>query len=265
MKIGIFDSGLGGLITMRGIVRRLPEYDFAYLGDTKRVPYGNRSQQTIYEFTESAIRFLFSRDCGLVIVACNTASTEALRRIQREFLPKFGPDRRVLGIIIPTVETAIGQGSERIGVIGTPATVRSDVYPREIKKMNPEALVFQNAAPLIAPMIENGGAKWLEPILKDYLKPLLAKRIDTLILGCTHYAIARKMIRKITGPKVKVVCQDELAPGKLADYLERHPEIEAKLSKAGERTFFATDITDTLNSLGKRWFGGEIKLQRVEL
>ncbi|MBI4457873.1 glutamate racemase [Candidatus Uhrbacteria bacterium] len=265
MKIGIFDSGLGGLITMRGIVGRLPEYDYVYLGDTKRVPYGNRSQQTIYEFTEAAVRFLFERDCGLVIIACNTASTEALRRIQQEFLPKFLADRRVLGIIIPTVETAIERGSRRLGVIGTPATVRSGVYPRELRKLRPDIEVLQVATPLLAPMIENGGAKWLEPILADYLKPLLEKNIDTLVLGCTHYPIAKEMIRSIAGPGIQVICQDELAPGKLEAYIRRHPEIEARLSKKGDKTFFATDITETLRSLAASWFGRNADLRQAEL
>ncbi len=263
--IGIFDSGLGGLITMRGIVERLPAYDYVYLGDTKRVPYGNRSQQTIYEFTESGIRFLFERGCTLVIIACNTASTEALRRIQQEFLPKYGPNHRVLGVIIPTVEAAIASGAARVGVIGTPATVGSDAYLRELRKLRPDVRIFQTAAPLLAPMIENGGARWLEPILADYLKPLIAERIDTLILGCTHYPIVKETIRRLVGPRIRVVGQDELVPEKLADYLARHPEIESSLGKNGDRRFFATDITGTLRELAGNWFGSNVELRQVEL
>lgn len=263
MKIGIFDSGLGGLVTMRGIVKRLPGYDYVYLGDTKRVPYGNRSQETIYEFTEAAVKFLFDRGCGLVIIACNTASTEALRRIQRNFLPKAAPGRRVLGVIIPAAEAAAETGARRIGLIGTIATVHSDAYVREIKKLRPEAKLTQVAAPLLAPMIENGGTGYLEPILKDYLRPLA--KAETLILGCTHYPIAKGLIRRLVGKKVKVICQDEVVPEKLADYLRRRPEIEKKLSRRGSKTFYATDITETLKKLSKNWFGKNIKLELADL
>lgn len=265
MNIGIFDSGLGGLITLRGIIRRLPEYHYIYLGDTARVPYGNRSPETIYQFTETAVRFLFERDCVLIIIACNTASTEALRRLQREFLPSQAPDRRVLGVIIPTAEAVLARSPARIGVIGTLATVRSGVYEREIHKLHPEAHIFQSATPLIAPIIENGGIKYLEPILRDTLAPLIKKRIDTLILGCTHYALIKRIVRKITGPNIRVVSQDEIVPHKLKSYLKRHPEIARRLSVNQQCEFFVTEITPTLSHLATVWFGAGIFLQPTDL
>jgi glutamate racemase len=265
MKIGVFDSGLGGLIIMRSIIKLLPQYEYVYFGDTKHVPYGNRSEEAIYRYTESAIDFLFKQGCALIIIACNTASTEALRRIQQEYLLKRYPDRRVLGVIIPTAEECIDVRSKRIGLLATIATVRSVAYIRELKKLDPGITIFQKPAPLLAPMIENDGLKWLKPIVQDYLRTLLARRVDTILLACTHYPLIKTMIRQIVGKKIRVISQDELLPKKLKDYLKRHPEIEKTLAKNKKRTFYATDVTPTLKALAQKWFGKKTSLHRIAL
>lgn len=230
MKIGVFDSGLGGLFILRALKKQLPEYDYIYLGDTQRVPYGNRSREAIYHFLEQAVDYLFKENCALIIIACNTASAEALRKIQQHYLPRHYPTRRVLGVIIPTAEEVLTvKNIQRLGVLATQGTVNSGAYVREIKKLNPRIQVFQSAAPLLVPLIENNGAKWSEPILQEYLKPLLRKRVQAIILGCTHYPALKVKIRSMAG--VKVISQDECLSDKLGDYLRRHPEIDKRLSK----------------------------------
>lgn len=262
MKIGIFDSGLGGLIVAQSLVENLSEYDYLYYGDTVRVPYGNRSQDTIYQFTKEAVEYLFKQDCKLIILACNTASAEALRKIQKEYLPKNYPDRKVLGVVIPTVEVAVETTkNQKIGVIGTLSTVNSGSFPREIKKLDPQIKIFQQATPLLVPLIENQGLRWAESILEEYLKPLLVKNIDTLILGCTHYPAFKDLIKKKVGENVEVISQDEIIPNKLKDYLFRHPEIEKDLSKNSKREFIVTDLTENIQELAKELFGKKVNLQ----
>ena len=264
MKIGIFDSGLGGLVILRPLVKALPEYDFVYLGDTQRVPYGNRSEETIYKFLEQAVSYLFKQDCKLIIVACNTASAEALQKIQKKYLPPHYPNRKVLGVIIPTAEEAVKDGKIRkVGVLATQGTVDSGTYIREIKKLNPRISVYQQAAPLLVPLVENDGIKWAQPILEEYLKPLLRKKVDVIVLGCTHYPMLKREIRKTSG--VKVISQDELMPQKLKSYLKRHPEIDRQLSKKGVVRLLATDITKSLQSQSQKWFGGKTILAKVVL
>jgi glutamate racemase len=264
MKIGVFDSGLGGLIVMHSLAQELPDYEYVYLGDAARVPYGNRSHELVYKFTRDAIEFLFSQDCHLVIVACNTASAEALRRIQREYLPGNYPGRRVLGVLIPTAEMAIASSpGKTIGVLATAGTVTSGTFTREIHKLDPGATVLEHAAPLLVPLIENEGTQWAEPILEAYLRPFIDRRIDSLILGCTHYPVLKAQIRAIVGPKVAVLSQDEFIPGRLADYLQRHPEVAGKLAKAGSRRFFVTDVTPGLRRLANDLYYGEVALELV--
>ncbi len=200
-SIGIFDSGFGGIQILKHIVKELPEYDYIYLGDTARVPYGNRSQEIIYEFSIQAVDFLFEKGCQLIIFACNTASSKALRKIQREYLPKKYPGRKVLGVIVPASEAAVLKTkNKRIGVIGTQATVNSKAFKRELNKLDPKIKVFQKACPLLVSMVEAGehSSKKTKVILGKYLKPLIDKKIDTLILGCTHYGIMEREIKKIT-------------------------------------------------------------------
>lgn len=264
MQIGVFDSGLGGLAIARAIMDRLPEYDYLYLGDTKRVPYGVRSQETIHEFVGQALGFLFANDCQIVILACNTASAEALRKSQQEYLPVHYPERRVLGVIIPTAEVAVqGRESPRIGVLATPSTVESDAYGRELRRQRPEAAVFQKSAPLLVPMIENEGVRYLDPVLDDYLASFQELGIDALVLGCTHYCLVKERIREKIG--VDVICQDEVVPEKLADYLRRHPEIEGKLSKGGRRRFVVTDLTSSFQAFAARLMDGSVDLEVVQI
>jgi glutamate racemase len=266
MKIGVFDSGLGGLFVTRALVKNLPQYDYIYLGDTQRVPYGNRSHEIVYRFLEEAVDYLFKHDCGLIIVACNTASAEALRRIQQEYLPEHYLRRRVLGIIIPTAEVALKNDKmRRVGVLATQGTVDSNAYVRELKKICSKVTIFQQAAPLLVPLIENDGVKFAGPILRYYLKPLLRKNIDTLILGCTHYPILKPQIKKMCGKGVKIISSDEIISAKLADYLARHPEMEKRLSKHKRRDFLVTDLTNATKRLTKKWFGRDIKPQIIKI
>jgi glutamate racemase len=265
MKIGIFDSGLGGLFITKALVKKLPQYDYIYLGDTQRLPYGNRSHETIYLFLKEAVNYLFEHDCALIIVACNTASANALRRIQQEYLPAHYPKRRVLGIMVPTAEAALENGeARRVGVLATQGTIDSNAYVREFKKIHPDVAIFQQAALLLVPLIESNGTKFVDPILRDYLKPLLRKNIDTLILGCTHYPILKKEIKKICGKDIKIISPDEIISAKLADYLSRHPEMEKHLSKHKRREFLVTDLTNATKILSRKWFGTNIKLNIVK-
>jgi glutamate racemase len=261
MKIGVFDSGLGGLAIARAIAERLPEYDYLYLGDTKRVPYGNRSQETIHEFTAEALDFLFENGCRLVVIACNTASAESLRKSQQEYLPKHYPERRVLGVIIPTAEAAVEAGGRNVGVMATVSTVESGAYERELKRCCETVNVIQRPAPLLVPIIENDGLKYVGPILDDYLAGL--ENVDSLILGCTHYCLVKDEVRKrFEGP---VISSDEVVPAKLEDYLKRHPEMERELAKKGKRRYCVTDLTSGYASFAHRLMGENLPLEVVSL
>jgi glutamate racemase len=262
MKIGVFDSGLGGLLLAHSIQQALPEYDYLYLGDTARVPYGNRSQETIYRFTEEAVDYLFRHDCRLVVLACNTASAEALRRVQQEYLPRHYPERRVLGVLIPAAEDAVAASeSGRIGVLATQATVQSRAFVHEIIKLRPDAQVLQQSAPLLVPLIELGGVQYARPILADYLAPLRAASVESLVLGCTHYPVLKAQIEEEVGPSVRVIDQNTVVPAKLRDYLRRHPEMDRHLSRTGRRIFLVTDVTPSMTVLAEQWFGRPVPLE----
>jgi len=254
MKIGIFDSGVGGLIVAKAIRQAMPKYDYVYLGDTKRVPYGNRSHETVFEFTRQAVDHLFKKEnCAIVIIACNTASARSLRRIQQEYLPKNFPDRRVIGVLIPTAEDCVKY--KKVGIIGTNGTIASNTFPNEIHKLNSKTKIFQNPAPMLVPMAEEGEKELVKPFLVKYLKPLLAKNPDAIALGCTHYPFYKKEIRKIVGSKIKIISQDEIIPKKLKDYFARHLEIEKQLSKNKKVKILVTDITKNVEKLTREWFG----------
>ena len=257
MKIGIFDSGLGGLIITKAIRAALPQYDYVYLGDTKRVPYGNRSHEVVHQFTREGVEHLFNKEnCGLVIIACNTASARALREIQREY-----KDKKILGVLIPAAEEAVNFG--KVGVLATEGTVASGTFIKEINKLNGRVKVFQNPAPMLVPLIE-AGEKNVKPFLVEYLEPLLKKNINALILGCTHYPILKKEIKEIAGKNIKIISQDEIVPKKLKDYLARHKEIERTLSKNKTANILVTDVTENVTKLSKKWFGS-LKIKLVEL
>ncbi len=266
-SIGVFDSGFGGLQILRHIVKALPQYNYIYLGDTARTPYGSRSQETIFNFTKQAVDFLFKKNCWLVILACNTASSSALRKIQREYLPEHYPKRRVLGVIIPTAEEAVKMAEKRVGVMATEGTVSSKAFIREIKKLSSKLKIFQQPCSLLVPLIEENEERSsaADLILKKYLQPLIKKKIDTLILGCTHYGVLENKIRKITGGKIAVINEGKIIGQKLKSYLKKHGEIENKLGKNKKIKFFTTDLTDKFKTLGSKFFGRKIFPQKVEL
>ena len=266
--IGIFDSGIGGLTIAKEVLRQLPEYQFLYLGDTARTPYGNRSQELIYKFTEQAVDYLFKQGCELIIIACNTASAEALRKIQQEWLPKHYPGRRVLGVIRPVVEEVVkASRSGRIGVVGTRGTIRSNAYERELNEQKKDLKIYQQACPMLVPLIEEGWTKRPETnkILRHYVRPLKLRMIDTLILGCTHYPILYKQFQRICGKSIKVLDTPKIVAGKLQDYLKRHPEIESRLAKGKDHRFLVTDLTDVFEKNAQNWLGQKIELKKINL
>jgi glutamate racemase len=262
-KIGIFDSGFGGLHVLRSIVKKLPQYEYVYLGDTARAPYGDRSQEIILSYTRQGTEFLFEQGCGIIIIACNTASSRALRKLQAE----YGAEKKVLGVLIPAAEEAIvTTRNQRIGVMATRSTVTSKTFVRELVKLNPSVQVFQKACPLLVPLVEAGeyNSKEMKTILMRYLDPLLRKNIDTLILGCTHYGILERKIRAIIGPHIRIVSETKIVPMKLENYFKRHSEIKEMLSTNSGIRFFSTDPTEKFRILGSELFGRPILVEKVE-
>lgn len=268
--IGIFDSGYGGLTVMREIVKALPQYDFLYLGDNARSPYGTRDFDTIYRYTLEAVKYLFAQGCPLVILACNTASAKALRTIQQLDLPRLDATRRVLGVIRPTAEV-IGSFSQtkKVGILGTPGTVRSESYLMEIGKFHPETKVLQQACPMWVPLVENGELdnEGTHFFVKKYLFELLSPSpdIDTILLGCTHYPLLSPVIKKYLPEKIKVISQGGIVAKSLADYLQRHPEMERRISQNGQRVFHTTGATEDFDGHSTLFFGEEIGSVYVSL
>lgn len=265
MKIGIYDSGLGGLLLAKTIQHKLPQYDYIYLGDTQRVPYGNRTPETVYRYATECVDFLFKKGCQLIIVACNTVSVESLRRLQHEYLPTHFPNRRILGVVVPTIEAVTESGAQRVGIIGTRVTIQSNVYKIELQKRNHSLSVVQQATPLLVPFVEEGETKLVQPLLQSYLAPFKKQKLDALILGCTHYCLLAQEIQRIVGKHTNVIRQDTIVPKKLALYLHRHPEIEKKLSSKGTIQLLVTEQSSVYNTLAKQWFGKAAKLKLVTL
>lgn len=266
--IGVFDSGFGGLAVLREFLQALPEYDYLYLGDNARIPYGTRSDAVVLKFTRQAVDYLFAQGCVLIILACHTASSKALRAIQQQYLPYHYPNNRVLGVVIPTVEEALARSvSGRIGVIATEGTVASNSFKIELRKLNPRVQVFQQACPLLVPIIECGeqDGEVADLMLRKYLTPLLAQKIDTLILGCTHYSILKPKIQALVNSQVRIICSGEVTAMKLADYLRRHPEIDCRLSRQGQRRYLTTDLTPRFRELASLFMGEEIEAEVVQL
>jgi len=268
--IGIFDSGIGGLTVMKEIVKELPEYDYLYLGDSARSPYGTRSFKTIYEYTLESVKYLFSQNCPLIILACNTASAKALRTIQQKDLPEIAPSKRVLGVIRPTAEV-IGTYSRtgHVGVLGTVGTVNSRSYLMEIKNQFPELTVHQEACPMWVPLVENGeynnsGADYF---VKKNLQKLISKdkNIDTLLLACTHYPLLLPKIRAFSSEDMTLLSQGNIVARSLSDYLKRHPEIEGKCSKNEKRRFLTTDLTDHFDLQARTFYGETIHSEIIHL
>jgi len=271
--IGVFDSGLGGLTILKAFLKRLPQYDYVYLGDSARTPYGDKSQDVIYNYTREAVDFLFKKGCEIVIVACNTASAKALRKIQREWLPKEYSGRRVLGVLIPVAEAAVEEVEDnkkknKIGIIGTRATIESGVYEKEINKLRPGLEIYNQACPLLVPLVEEGWIKKRETkmILRKYLRKLKLKKIDILILGCTHYPVLYKEIQSVMGKQCRVLNSPEIVAQKLANYLKRHLEIDEKIGKNKKRFFYTTDDVNLFKNFGEKFLGEEIKsIEKMEL
>jgi len=268
--IGIFDSGFGGLTVFRSIADLLPQYDYIYLGDNARAPYGNRSFETVYEYTLECVQWFFRQGCPLVILACNTASAKALRSIQQLDLPLQGGEKKVLGVIRPTAEV-IGQytKTKKVGVLGTKGTVSSLSYPREIGNFFPEVEVFQQACPLWVPFIENGDYQndGVDYYIQNDLKSLFAQDagIDTILLACTHYPLLADKIKKHLPDNVQVIGQGELVAASMKDYLYRHPEIENIVSKNGRKLFYTTDSKADFEEHAQLFFGEPIKAHTVHL
>lgn len=264
MKIGIFDSGLGGLIITHALKESLSRYDYLYLGDTANLPYGNKTKDQIYEYTKKALGYLFENDCKLVIVACNSASADALRRIQQEFIPNNWPDRKALGVLIPSAEVAVRSG-KKIGIICTAATAESGAFDREITKLSKNAELVSKATPELVEHIEKGDMDRAHGQLEKYLDRMIGQGIDTLVLGCTHYPVIKAKARELMGKSVTVVSQDEIIAEKLKDYLARHGEIEKLLSKDKRMRFFVTQKNTDSAKFASELFGKAIKLEMVEL
>lgn len=271
MNIGVFDSGLGGLTIFKELIKNLPQYNYMYLGDNARVPYGGRSQEIIYEFTRQAVEFLFKKNCALIVLACNTSSAAALRRIQQEYLPNHYSDRRVLGVIKPVVEAVTESNAKRVGIIATRATVNAKSFIKEIHKLNSNIAVIQQAGPLLVPFIEEGetDSPAFISVLKRYLEPLVKKDIDSLILACTHYELVKDEVKNIVGKKINVIAEGKIVAQKLIDYLRRHPEIERQLDKQSNRIYYITDVNARYKYLSKVFLDGYFskrdKLKRVQL
>lgn len=262
--IGVFDSGYGGLTILKELVKQLPSYDYMYLGDNARAPYGTRSFDTVYHYTLECVKHLFAKGCPLVILACNTASAKALRNIQQLDLPHIAPDRRVLGVIRPTTEV-IGDFSHtgHIGIFATAGTVASESYLVEIEKFFPGTQVFQEACPMWVPLIENNeyDKEGADYFVKKHIDNLLKKSpaIDAVLLGCTHYPLLIQKIRQFLPTHIQIINQAEIVARSLIDYLHRHPEIDERCSKNGNRTFYTTDSTENFDKQSAVFFGQNVK------
>lgn len=268
--IGVFDSGFGGLTILKEIVKQLPQYDYLYLGDNARAPYGPRSFETVYEYTLECVKKLFAMDCELVILACNTASAKALRNIQQKDLPTLAPNKRVLGVIRPTTEV-VGKLSKtgHVGVLGTVGTITSNSYPIEIAKFYPNITVHQEACPMWVPIVENNEieSEASDIFIQKNLNNLLNqdKNIDTIILGCTHYPLLINKIKKHLPANITLLSQGEIVADGLVDYLKRHPEMEQKCSKGNSIEFYTTDSPANFDKAASMFYGKEVKSKHLEL
>ncbi len=268
--IGVFDSGYGGLTVLKELVKTLPDYDFLYLGDNARTPYGTRSFEVVYEYTLQAVKYLFNQNCPLVIIACNTASAKALRNIQQLDLPKIAPDRRVLGVIRPSVEkVAEITVNGHVGVLGTTGTVVSESYPIELQKWSGGKVksTVQEACPMWVPIVENNeiGTEGAEYFIKKNIQNILQKDkdLDTLVLGCTHYPLLMDTIQKYVPENIKILQQGEITAEKLREYLIHHPEIENRLSKNSSLRFQTTESAENFNGKAALFLGHKVVAEHV--
>lgn len=268
--IGVFDSGYGGLTVLKEIKNLLPHYDFIYLGDNARTPYGTRSFETVYQYTLQSVKWLFEQGCPLIILACNTASAKALRTLQQKYLPGYDAEKRVLGVIRPTAEI-IGNYSvtKHIGIMGTKGTVQSESYLIEVGNFFREIQVFQHACPMWVPLVENNEylSKGADYFIKKDIDILLSKssKIDTVLLACTHYPLLLNKIKEYLPKNIKVISQGPIVANSLEGYLKRHPEMEAKCSKTSRLQFFTTDSTTDFDKHSEFFFGERVNSKHLDL
>jgi glutamate racemase len=280
--IGVFDSGFGGLTVLRSLIRRLPGYDYFYLGDSARAPYGSRSLQMVHSFTREAVEFLFEVGCPLVVIACNTASAQALRTLQQRHLPAHRPDRRILGVVRPSAEALAGLPpgaipgvtepsltTGTVAVLGTAGTVASGSYALELAKLAPRLKLIQQACPLWVPLVEAGetSGPGVDYFLHKYLDPLFARsdQPSRILLGCTHYPLLEDGIRAIVPRSTEIVEQGDLVADRLADWLRRRPDMEQRLSRGGRRRYSTTDDPAWFAKQGEAIMGGAIPVEKVVL
>lgn len=268
--IGVFDSGYGGLTVLKEIREKLPQYDFLYLGDNARAPYGSRSFDVIYDYTWQAVQALFERGCSLVILACNTASAKALRNIQRLKLPELHPDKRVLGVIRPSTEELDKHTkTKHVGVLATEGTIRSNSYEIELGKFAPDLVVNQHACPMWVPLIENnqfdtpGGIYFIQEDLVQILDK--DPKIDTILLACTHYPILIEQVRKLLPEYIEVLAQGHIVAESLADYLDRHPEMVEKCTQKGTVTYLTTENARIFSEKASAMMNDEIVAEHLTL
>jgi glutamate racemase len=280
--IGVFDSGFGGLTVLDSLLKALPQYDYVFLADNARAPYGARSLDVIYEFTLESVEWLFDEGCTLVLLACNTASTRALRNLQQLHLPKHRPDRRVLGVVRPSVEALAGlppgavpgrtppsPATGVVAVLGTESTIVSDSYGIELRKLAPHLELIQQACPLWVPLVEAGeldgpGTEWF---LRRSLEPVLdsGRRPQRILLGCTHYPLLLPAIRRLVPTELEILAQGEVVAPRLGAWLERHPEQEARLGRSGLRRFVTTDDAAWFSARGEKLLGRPLTAERIRL
>ena len=268
--IGVFDSGYGGLTVLRELVNKLPQYDYLYLGDNARSPYGTRNFDTVYRYTLQCVKWLLQQNCPLVILACNTASAKALRTIQQKDLQHLDPDARILGVIRPTTEI-IGKhtSTHSIGILATSGTVQSGSYLIEIQKFFPDLKVEQEACPMWVPLVENNEhqTEGADYFVQKHINNILSKNkdIDTLLLACTHYPLLKEKIENYLPPNVKLLSQGHIVAESLQDYLHRHPEVDARITKESKRYFYTTDAAQDFNTKASVFFGEAVEATHVEL
>lgn len=270
--IGVFDSGYGGLTVLKELVRAMPAYDFLYLGDNARTPYGTRSFDVVYQYSLQAVHYLFKQNCPLVVIACNTASAKALKNIQQLDLPHIAPGRRVLGVIRPSVQKAAElTRNGQVGVLGTVGTVASESYPMELEKWSEGKIVstVQEACPMWVPIVENNeiGSEGAEFFIRRNIENILRKNrsLDTLILGCTHYPLLLESIRKYVPRNIKILEQGRIVSEKLVEYLKRHPGLEKRITRNSELQFQTTEHPDIFQSKAAMFMGQAITAQNIHL
>lgn len=269
VPIGVFDSGYGGLTVLSEIIKRLPQYDYIYLGDNARAPYGTRSFEVVYEYTLEAVKELFSQGCELVILACNTASAKALRTIQQNDLAGIDPSKRVLGVIRPSTEV-IGDLTKtgHVGILATEGTVKSNSYVLELAKYSPQTKVVQHACPMWVPLIENQQheSEAGKMFIKNDVLELLEKDplVDVIVLACTHYPIIKDYIESIVPKSIKVISQGNIVAEKLVEYLTNHPELESKLTKGSSIDFLTSENAMLFSENASVFFGKEINAQHIK-